>query len=484
MLELLGKFGRQQAGAVGIIFGLTVVPLVGMVGAAVDYNRGSQIRVAAAAAADAAALEGVKGTGSFAERKIAAQRIFEANMAVQRNGVTYQATYSPVMVNGVETGFRVAVQGQIPAMITGLIGQPFIRFGVESEATSPKNENSDVVFVLDTTDSMEGARLASLKSATTQLLDDMQRRQLRPDQFRVAVVPFAQYVNIGMQNRNQPWLDVPADYQEPTRNVCRQEREVIGQTNCRMVTIPADPGEAPRTCMRDGVPRQCGGRSPRPSRQENQCDTVYGPNMVNVCHTEGGNWVRWQGCVGSRNHPLNTQDGSYNVRIPGLLGISCGSPVQDWTSDLGMVRSMINGLDTNGETYIPSGLIWGWRMLSTGIPFASRASTPAAPVRRYMVLVTDGMNTKSPNYPRHENGNTVEANDLTRQICQNMSRDTATGAKVYTIAFEVTDPTIKTLLEQCSRMNGGEFFDAANSGQLVAALQNIGRIIWAARLTR
>lgn len=484
MRGLLGRFGRHQAGAVGIIFGLTVVPLVGMVGAAIDYNRGSQVRVAAAAAADAAALEGVKGTGKFPERRAAAQRVFEANMAGMRSGVTYEATYSAIVVNGVETGFRVAVQGQIPAMITGLIGQPYIRFGVESEATSPKNENSDIVFVLDTTDSMEGARLASLKSATTQLIDDMQRRQLRSDQFRVAVVPFAQYVNIGMHNRNQPWLDVPADYQEPIRNVCRQEREVIGQTNCRMVTVPADPGEPPGTCMRDGVPRQCGGRPPRAAYQTQQCDPVYGANMVTVCNQEGGNWVRWNGCLGSRNHPLNTQDGSYTTRIPGLLGITCGSPVQEWTSDLGMVRNMINGLNTNGETYIPSGLIWGWRMLSTGVPFASRASTAEHPVRRYMVLVTDGMNTKSPSYPRHENSNTAEANDLTRQICQNMSRDTATGAKVYTIAFEVNDPTVKSLLEQCSRMNGGEFFDAANSAQLVTALQNIGRIIWAARLTR
>lgn len=484
MFGLFKRFGRNERGAVALLFGLSVFPLAGMMGAAIDYNRASQTRVAAAAAADAAALEGVKGNGTFAERRLAAQRLLDNNMSSMLPGATYQATFTPIMTNGVETGMRVTVEGDVPTKVIGVVGIPTMRFGVESEASSPKNENVDIVFVLDTTDSMEGSRIATLKSATSGLLDDFQRRVQRADQLRLAVVPFGQYVNIGVQRRNEPWLDVPPDYQTPITNVCRMEREQIGTTNCRTVNVPASQGTPPGICMRDGMPRTCGGSGPTPAYSYQQCDPVYGNNMVQRCDQQGGNWVRWNGCVGSRNAPLNTQDGSYNVRIPGLLGINCGTPVQDWTTNIAQVRGMINGLTTEGETYLPSGLIWGWRMLSTQAPFAGRASTPAAPVKKFMVLVTDGQNTKSPTYPQHDGSNATEANQITMQICRNMAADTTTQVRLYTVAFEVGDQNVKNMLQQCSAMNGGEFYDAANAQQLITSLQSIGRVMWTIRLTK
>jgi hypothetical protein len=298
------------------------------------------------------------------------------------------------------------------------------------------------------------------------------------------VVPFAQYVNIGLHNRTQPWLDVPADYQEPTQLVCRMEREQIGTTNCRTVNVPADPGERAGTCMRDGRPRPCGGREPRPGYSTQQCDAVYSPTLVQRCSTEGGRWVRWNGCVGSRPAPLHTRDSTYTTRIPGLMDVECGSPVMELSSDLNAARNMINNLTTRGETYIPSGLIWGWRALSTHVPFAARASTPETPTRKFLILVTDGQNTKSATFPTHDGSNTADANATTRTICENISRDTATKVKLYTIAFEVTDPVVKELLRSCAQMNGGEFYDAADAGQLASSLQTIGKNMWALRISK
>jgi hypothetical protein len=236
--------------------------------------------------------------------------------------------------------------------------------------------------------------------------------------------------------------------------------------------------------MRDGRPRTCGGRDPRPGYQTEQCDIVYGTNMVQRCEVTGGRWIRWNGCVGSRDAPLHTRDDSYHNRIPGLMDIECGSPVMELTSDLTAARNMINGLNTRGETYIPSGLIWGWRALSTQVPFAARASTPEAPTRKFLILVTDGQNTKSATFPTHDGGSTADANATTRTICENISRDEVTKVRLYTIAFEVTDPVVKDLLRSCSTMNGGEFYDAADASQLSASLQIIGRSIWALRLSK
>lgn len=483
-MSILSRFTRHEGGAVALLFGLTLVPLAGLTGVAVDYNRTSQVRVAAASAADAAAIEAVKVPGTLAERRASAARVFEANMKAFTSDTSYRVSYDPVMVNGVESAFRVSVTGDVSTMLTRIIGVQTIAFSVSAEAVNPKSAVTDVAFVLDTTDSMEGDRLTSLKSATTKLIEEFQRNQQTVGQTRVAVVPFAQYVNIGLSNRTQPWLSVPADYQEPTQNVCRMEREEIGRTNCRMVSVPPDPGERPFTCMRDGRPRTCGGRDPRPGYQTEQCDIVYGSNMVQRCEVTGGRWIRWHGCVGSRDAPLHTRDDSYQNRIPGLMDIACGSPVMELTSDLTGARNMINGLTTRGETYIPSGLIWGWRALSTQIPFAARASTPEAPTRKFLILVTDGQNTKSATFPTHDGNSTADANATTRTICENISRDEVTKLRLYTIAFEVTDPVVKDLLRSCSTMNGGEFYDAADAAQLSASLQTIGRSIWALRLSK
>jgi Mg-chelatase subunit ChlD len=205
--------------------------------------------------------------------------------------------------------------------------------------------------------------------------------------------------------------------------------------------------------------------------------------MVEECWNSGGNWVRWNGCVGSRAFPNETRDANYAVPIPGLMTLTCGSPILEPTNDLALAKSRINALTTSGETYIPAGLIWGWRALSTQAPIAARESGSGAPVSRHMVLVTDGQNTLSPSYPRHDQSNVTEANNIMRTICQNMAADRASGIKLYTIAFEVTDPVVKQLLEECSALNGGAFYDAANAAQLQDAMRNIGGQISKLRIT-
>jgi Mg-chelatase subunit ChlD len=205
--------------------------------------------------------------------------------------------------------------------------------------------------------------------------------------------------------------------------------------------------------------------------------------MVQQCSTSGGDWVRWYGCVGSRAYPDETRDANYSVRIPGLMNVTCGSPILEATNDLTLAKSRINALTTSGETYIPAGLIWGWRSLSAQAPLGGRASQAGLSVNRNMILVTDGQNTRSPTYPHHNGSSTADANAITRATCENMAADKASNIKLYTIAFEVTDAAVKQLLEECSTMNGGAFYDAANAAQLQDAMKSIGGQISRLRIT-
>ena len=101
-----------------------------------------------------------------------------------------------------------------------------------------------------------------------------------------------------------------------------------------------------------------------------------------------------------------------------------------------------------------------------------------------MILVTDGLNTKSPNYPGHENSDSALADQLTKTTCNNIAGDTANAIKVFTIAFEMDGLDSKTILQECARRTGGQFFDATDAAKLKEAFSDISDAIASVKLTQ
>ncbi len=482
MLDTFRRLLSDRRGNVSILFGLSLLPMLGAAGAAVDYSRSSSAKSSLTAAADAAALAGAGITGTATEREAAARQVFVNNLRSTGFPFPVTVSYQNIVEGGRSVGFRVDTGSSVPMLFAAFVGKSNVDVSHTSQARSGLDEAVELAFVLDTTDSMEGDRIVNLKAASNAMLDGLQSRAMaRPDLLKVGVVPFAQYVNVGMGYRNAPWIDVPADYQTPVTTTCGPVYDITGWTNCRMVSYPAEPFVPPGTCMRDGRPRTCGGSPGRPARTENVCDPVYSTTPRTQCYNSGGDWVRWDGCVGSRTYPLNIQDGSYGTRIPGIMGVSCASPIRELTTDVSSVRASINGLVTMGETYLPAGLIWGKRLLSPGEPFASSA-TPGT--RKIMVLVTDGQNTKSPTYPAHDGSDNVMADRLTREVCQNIAADRSNPVRIFTVAFEVSNPDVKDILRNCSLSTGGQFFDAMDASLLRASFADIVNQIYTVRLTQ
>src|SRR5437773_2136351 len=56
ILETLRTFGRARSGNVAITFALLVIPMIGLVGAAIDYSRANSARSAMQTALDSTAL--------------------------------------------------------------------------------------------------------------------------------------------------------------------------------------------------------------------------------------------------------------------------------------------------------------------------------------------------------------------------------------------------------------------------------------------
>ncbi|ESR25234.1 vWA domain-containing protein [Lutibaculum baratangense] len=191
----------------------------------------------------------------------------------------------------------------------------------------------------------------------------------------------------------------------------------------------------------------------------------------------------WRRCVGSRTYPLNVEDRNHDRRIPGLLNETCAAEILPLTADTSTIRTAITKMKAIGNTYIPGGLIWGWRMLSLGAPFAEgkpydvKNQNP----RKIIVLLTDGANTLKPNFPYHSANNDVSAsNGYVTEICNNVK---AADIEVFTVAFDVTDPGIKGIL-QGRATSAGHYFDAGNERALEDAFNQMAASFLDRRIAR
>ena len=445
--RLINRFRENQSGTTAIIFGVSALAMFGAMGAAMDISRAVSERSRVQTVADIASLQAARSLdGDEAQILQSAQAIFAQHFP----------TSSPATVTGVvRNGDAVTIQAEskVDTYLAAFLGFDEVPVSVSSTSTYAVND-VDIALVLDTTGSMAGGKMSDLKTAAGELLDTLEA--VEGDGIRLSVVPFAQHVNVGLSRAGADWLDVPADRVTPAATECRMERPVIGQSNCRTVYA---------TGYNDGVPFDY---------SYPVCDTQYGEEEQ-VCRTFPERTETWQGCVGSRNVPLDTQAAYAGVRIPGVMG-TCGTELQPMTANFTSARSTIDALAPNGDTYMPSGVLWGWRTLDGAAPFGnSRAATSD----RVLVLMTDGQNTRSKFGDRHDGWDQNDANRKTRDLCRNIKGDSIT---VYTIAYGVTDGATQSLLRNCAS-SGSNYFSADSASELSKAFKDIAGAVTSLRVT-
>ncbi len=142
------------------------------------------------------------------------------------------------------------------------------------------------------------------------------------------------------------------------------------------------------------------------------------------------------------------------------------------STDEAALTNKIDDLDANGWTYIPAGLHPAWQLLTPTAPFTEGLSfedLAESKGTKAIVLMTDGENTRAPDYPTHNSMSQVLANEITGELCINIKQQNIT---IYTVAFDVTDPDIKDVLKKCATTTS-HYFDAANADDLKAAFASI-----------
>ena len=210
---------------------------------------------------------------------------------------------------------------------------------------------------------------------------------------------------------------------------------------------------------------------------------------------EGEPWLDvptgWDGCMGSRSEWWHKRPEWGTKRLQGFTaGGECHSTLQPLTGDLLAVKDAILSINTNENTYLPGGLVWGWRTLSRSVPLVEADTPDYHERRRAMVLVSDGGNTKSygddglivPGFGGtfHNDTDVNDANLVTAEVCQSIKDE---GIIIYAVALSITDGTTLTLLENCAT-SPAKFLTAADDITLDLAFRKIGKDLRQVRLSR
>jgi Flp pilus assembly protein TadG len=448
------RFVVCERGSTAMTFALMSTCMAGMVGLSIDLTRYLTVKNGLQIALDAAVLAVASDKQAAADGNAAFDAFMKANWK-SPHGASVPTT---VVNDGSGRSIQATADSILQTTFARVIGFETIKVRAESYASFGINK-VDLALALDVTGSMTGTRIAALKTAAKNMTAAIYDMPGASSKIRVSVVPFANYVNVGTSYRGQNWLAVEADR---TENQCYMTRTLVSKSGCSISRVPVTI-EGQGTVYVD---------------QETCTDYQYGPEVQQCGVFE----TRWNGCVGSRPAPLNTQSRLTATNpVPGLMNYTCSAPLTRLSTDRTTQDSAIDALSASGETYLPAGLMWGWRTISPNGPFGdSTATSGADKPRRILVVMTDGENTRSQYGQGHDGADGAAADTLTAELCREIKRE---DIEIYAVAYEVTNPSTLNKLKSCASSEA-TFFDASDEARLTQAFETIARSLSLVRLTR
>jgi Flp pilus assembly protein TadG len=419
-------FAKNTKGNVQIIFSLVLLPLIGVTGLATDYARLRHLENQYLSALDSTVL---MLTRYAPKNDVSA---LEKLATPYFNALASQYGFTPtsgLKVTRTEERVGLSTTGRIETVFGPLFGVNAWDFSSKVQA-SYATRNIEVALVLDNTGSMAQAnKIGELKKASHALLKILKEVAIKPGQVKVSLVPYTTRVNIGTSYRMEPWL-----------------------TN---------------------HPTGAGFKG-----SENY-------------HLPASRWS-WGGCVADRDTPYNRNANPANAGVgPSLYPmLNCEgnlAQLMPLTDDFKALGTRVDSMNADGWTNITLGAQWGLETLTANTPFNQTGT--AANTERFMILLTDGMNTKDRWAGVHEatGSAAIEArmNKDTQGMCDAITERSVPEAaktlkiKLYTVL--VIDGN-ETLLKSCAS-SPDMYRKVKDAGQLESVFKQIANEIGKVSLT-
>jgi Flp pilus assembly protein TadG len=422
---MLARFLTNARGGVAPLMAVVAVPVMAAVGMAVDYSRVNAARTAFQVSLDATALMLSKDAAVETKEALQTEATKTFNSLFSRSEVT-DVNVTPVYTSA--GGSKLTLNGTavVHTNFLGVIGIDHVDIKSVS-VSSWGNTRLRVALVLDNTGSMSSdGKMDALKTASHNLLTQLQQAAVHPEDVYVSIVPFSKDVNFGSDNYAQSWLRW--DLWEEDNGSCSSTR-YSNRTSCHSHS------------------------------------KVWTPAAHNT----------WNGCVTDRDQNFDTTNDAAAVgstQYPTEQYSSCSASLVGLTNDWTALNAKIDAMTPVGNTNQAIGLQVGWQTL-TAAPFTVPAVDPDYKYQTVIILLTDGLNTQDRWYTSQSSINTRQ-----QKTCDNIK---AAGLTVYTVQVNTGGDATSTLLQNCAS-DPGKFFLLTSAGQIVATFGQIGTSLSKLRL--
>lgn len=434
-MTIFGRFKTNTSGSVATIFGLTVIPVFGFMGAALDYSRATTARTSMQRAVDATALALVRHADQFSDSQLTkcGQDIFGAMFKISSN---VSAEAITVTRNG--KTIRVAAAGSVQTTLLRILGHKRIDIGTEARVVWGAKK-IELALVLDNTGSMGSKnKLQELKKASHNLLTILEKTVTENGAIKVSIVPFNTKVNVGKSQAGASWLAFNASSPDPALRMT--SKDWTGCVTDRVETQNLD--------VRDD------------GRVEGDPTTLH---LASVCGEYFGT-------------SLQTQE---------------LAEIRPLTSNFADLRKTVDSMKADGCTNITIGAAWGLDSLSKDGPLGGGAAYGTPDVEKIMILLTDGNNTRSRAYknPTHCNEGTFVGDQIdqrTRKVCDTIKSENAPGHRIRLYTIRVIEGNAGLLRDCASRGDDGGplYFDDRAASQLQDVFEGIAAEILQIQVTQ
>ena len=422
---MLTHFLQDRRGGVAPMLALLALPLMGTVGAAIDYSRANATRAAFQAALDSTALMLSKtaATQSTAEMQTAATNYFNALFVhPEASNVAVTANYSSA------GGSKVTLSGSATVNTNFLSVLGYSQLNISATSVSTwGNTKLRVALVLDNTGSMSSdGKMTALKTASKNLLTQLKNAAVTDGDVYISIVPFNKDVNVGSSNYTAAWL---------------------------------------RWDLWDAKNGSCSNNNYSTKSSCLSHNKIWTPD----------NHSTWNGCLTDRDQNFDTTNDApvagatlypteeYSSCPTKLMGLS-----YDWTA----MDAKIDAMQPAGNTNQAIGLQMGWQTL-TAAPFTIPPEDPNYQYQKVIILLTDGLNTQDRWYTSQTAIDTRQ-----QKTCDNIK---AAGITLYTVQVNTDGDPTSTMLQNCAS-DSSKFFLLTSSQQIVTTFNQIGTALSNLRL--
>ncbi|MEQ8193523.1 MAG: VWA domain-containing protein [Rhodospirillales bacterium] len=433
-----------------VFLAIAAVPLIGFIGISTDTARAWVVKSRLSSAIDAAALAG--GRAFFdADRNQVVTMFFNANFPAGYMGASLSGP--AISANEETEQLQLSASATIQTAFMHFFGHSQITVTAAAEVTR-QQVALDVVLSIDMSGSMGssapggGTRIEAARNAANTLVNILFGPDTTKEFLNIGLVPWNSKTNITVTGTTfDPALTttqaVPAfnNPESPSPNPASPpppvpQTQVFFANNSPVPLLEAPPADW-KGCVytrykNDGDPN-------------NDADVLKGPiTLIN------GEWAGWQP-IGPEGEPVSgwqrcALSVNNNECTPCL-----GHGITPLTNQKQPITDGINALQSpGGNTNIPQGLGWAWRVLKPEAPFTEAILNPPYKRKQAIVLLSDGENVPGSGDGYKATWGTggfaqTQMNNRLVTLANNIKAD---GVIVYVIQFANSGTELQNLLKQ------------------------------------